>query len=123
MWLQNTKRGHGPKLAIGLVSAVISLLFIQGKDPETRELSYDFSDFRSLNIGAGVTVKIIKDEQFGVHVSGEPAQLENYVPFVDGKTLKIKYTGKHPEAKHGTFELTVRMPQLGFLDLNGATTG
>jgi hypothetical protein len=111
--------GTRPELADNFNFRVLNF----NQPPAQRDsIAYPLKDFVSINVGAGARVKVIRDDKYLVAVTGDKSAVASYFPVVRNNTLQLQYTGTHGNLKSSDdFQITVRMPRLHSVDLNGRT--
>jgi phage shock protein PspC (stress-responsive transcriptional regulator) len=90
--------------------------------PIGEEISYNFSDFESVDIGSIFRAEIFAGEEWDVTVSGRDKDLEDVVVKVSNGELNIGFKRDISRWDRNRKEVNVfiRMPELESLDLSGA---
>ncbi len=105
-----------------LLTVIVSftvLLLVSSAKADTK--TFDYKDFSSIEIGAGMKLNVTQSENFSVSASGSKKDLEDLDIKTKGSKLSISYKshGWFSFRHHGTVIFNISMPVISYLDLSG----
>ena len=105
-------------LAVFLFSAVSALA-------KTVTKEYDYKDFTSVDVGAGMRLTVTQSDSYSIKVKADDDDIKDLEVKKSGSELSFSFkkSGWFNWSRHGRVEITITMPSLRALDLSGGAMG